>query len=694
MQQPIPAPGSDRGSNRESDPRPGGAPMPTPGAPTPGALNASGAPPLAPQDMPTVRIALRPDTHAPTAPDAERTIHIASAARDAQTRTQQEVGELAAALAAIASDLHTQTRALEQAVEGRYAGEPGDPRVRLLAETLALVRRADLRLAQVGDGLQRLRGSVRASHDAADALRRERERLALLYQSARELNSSIELDAMLTSVLGDLIAVVRAERGFMLLWDTPSASLRLRAACAAGGAALAPDAAALSHSVVDHVWQRQEALLTTDAQEDERLRRQESVVAYGIHSVMCAPLRVRERGVGVVYVDSRMQSHLFDADHLDLLVALCNQAAIAIENARLFADLRTRLDEIGAMKTYTDNIFASIASGVITADTAFNVTAFNAAAERVLARPAAAALGRPLPEALAGLQDDALAGIVARARDDGATTVGYLVERALAGRGEVSLRLNVSALRSATGEALGVALVLDDLTELRQSRRQARQIEQLFGRYVHPAVVRQLLADPQAVHLGGETRAISVVFADIRGYRRLAEATTPAVLVGLLNGYLHILTEAIWQEEGTVTMFIGDALMAIFNAPLPQPDHPVRAVRAALGMRAALERFHREQSLADPPISYGIGVTTGEAVVGNIGARDRLQNYTAIGDAVNIAQRLQASAAANQILLSAATHTAVADQIEARALGPLTVKGKTQPIPTYELLRLRGAASG
>ena len=155
--------------------------------------------------------------------------------------------------------------------------------------------------------------------------------------------------------------------------------------------------------------------------------------------------------------------------------------------------------------------------------------------------------------------------------------------RELPQRGEVSLRLNVSPLRSGEGEGepLGVAMVVDDLTELRRSQRQAEEIQRLFGRYVHPAVVRQLLADPSAINLGGETREITVLFADIRGYTSSPSGIAPGELVRILNAYLDILTEAIWQEEGTLTMFIGDALMAIFNAPLPQPDHATRAVRAA-----------------------------------------------------------------------------------------------------------------
>ena len=342
------------------------------------------------------------------------------------------------------------------------------------------------------------------------------------------------------------------------------------------------------------VWERQRPLLTIDAQMDERLRQHESVVIQGIHSVMCAPLRVRGGAVGVVYVDSRTERALFDTAHLDLLAAFCNQAAIAIDNARLFEDLRHHMREITAMKTYMENIYASIASGVITADTAGMVTTFNRAAEGIFSLVASGAIGRSYQEVLASIGDPTLAHILFQAINGTAATLGHEVTRTLPQRGEVSLRLNVSPLRAGDGqgEPLGVAMVVDDLTELRRSQRQTEEIQRLFGRYVHPAVVRQLLADSCAINLGGETREITVLFADIRGYTQLAERIAPGELVRILNDYLNILTEAIWHEEGTLTMFIGDALMAIFNAPLPQPDHATRAVRAAWAMRAALQRHN------------------------------------------------------------------------------------------------------
>jgi PAS domain S-box-containing protein len=612
-------------------------------------------------------------------------------ARQAQDRARHEVAAIARGMAEIAVLMHRHAGELEAVVEGQFSADLSDPRMRLLSRALEVAGQADLRLAQLEHKLRYLSTMVETAQHNFDALQAERERLSSLYQIAQDLNSSLDQRELLGRVIAELIEVVRAERGFLMLYDEQTSTLRFAAARGAEGEELAETDFSISHGILANVWATQQPILTTDAQEDERLRQHQSVVIYGIRSVMCAPLRVHGRGVGVVYVDSRTETALFSPDHLDLLAAFCNQAAIAIENARLFADLRQRIREISEMKTYMDNIFASVASGVVTADTRGIVTTFNRAAERIFELASPQAIGQPYQRVLAHVGDAGLTLAMRRATEEQQVTLGYEVAREMPGRGEVTLRLNVSPLRATEGEGepLGAAMVVDDLTELRLSQRRTEEIQRLFGRYVHPTVVRQLLADPSAVTLGGETREVSVVFADIRGFTQLAERMTPEDLVRVLNSYLNLLTEAVWEHEGTITMFMGDAIMALFNAPLAQPDHARRAVRAAWAMRAALDRYHALEVPSQAPVQYGIGVHTGLAVVGNIGARGRLQNYTAIGDAVNVAQRLQASAAGGQVLVSAATYAAAAALVQATRLEPLMVKGKSQPLQVYQLDGLR-----
>ena len=612
-------------------------------------------------------------------------------AMSARSRAGADFVAIERELKELAGSMHRHARALEPFVEGSFANDLGDPRTRMLADALQVARAADQRLGRLDQLVCQLNATADVVVSGLEAIGAERSQLVTLYTIAQQINSSYDLDELLGRVLALLIDVVRAERGGILLWDDMQHALAYTAARNSHGQALSEQQMNFSRSVVEQVWSSQQPLVTLDAQADDRLRLNESVVSYGIRSVMCAPLHVREQHVGVVYVDSRRDTRLFDQSSLELLAAFCNQAAIAIENARLVTDLRRNIHELNAVKSYMDNVFASIASGVVTADTAGRVTTMNQAAARILNRSSEAALGGQVDEALAEIADEVVRDAMRRAISERAETLGYELRQELPARGDVALRMNISPLRETAGDGdpLGVALTLEDLTELRRSQRQAQEIERLFGRYVHPAVVRQLLADPAAVRLGGETRPISVIFADIRNFTALAAQLSPDAVVRTLNHYLDILTAAIWEEEGTLTMFIGDALMAIFNAPLPQADHAARAVRAAWAMRQALERANEQTTVGEAPAQYGIGVHTGLALVGNIGASDRLQNYTAIGDTVNIAQRLQANATANHILLSADTCAAAGTAILVAQLEPITVKGRTQPLPVYQLDGLR-----
>ncbi len=267
------------------------------------------------------------------------------------------------------------------------------------------------------------------------------------------------------------------------------------------------------------------------------------------------------------------------------------------------------------------------------------------------------------------------------------TIVPHSIDCVIPGRGTVNLDLHVSSLRDQeTGAPIGMALVIDDRTDIKRAKAEAKEIRDIFGRYVHPSVVNRLIADPQALNLGGETREITVLFADIRGSTRLGEITPPEQMMNLLNGYWEKMVEAIWNQGGTITAFLGDGLMAIFNAPLAQEDHALRAVRAALGMREGVLAYQRNI----PPqlhVAFGFGINTGRAVVGNLGS-GRMQNYTAIGDTVNVAERIQGKVSDNDILLNHTTFTQVRQHVRVEKLAPLYVKNKTEPLDVFRLIGL------
>ena len=205
-----------------------------------------------------------------------------------------------------------------------------------------------------------------------------------------------------------------------------------------------------------------------------------------------------------------------------------------------------------------------------------------------------------------------------------------------------------------------------------------------FKRYLEPQVVEHLLRDDMAKqHMDSVKRDVAILFADIRGFTPMSESLQTSQVVGILNEYLSLASSAIFQQQGTVDKFIGDSVMAIFNAPLDLDDYTFRAVAAALdiaqgtkAMQAQLqERFGRT-------IHIGIGIHCGEAIVGNIGANFRM-DYTAIGDTVNTAARLENMAQAGQILASAAVYERVKNRVQASRLGQFTLKGKANQVEVY-----------
>jgi len=616
-------------------------------------------------------------------------------------------------LVRISRTLHEHTHRLEMAVEGKYASDSSDPRIRLLIDSLHLSRLADLELGSLNQSIQRVlrilpaeaglgaQASMPSSAAAPfererkvltsniTALKRERNELETLYNIARLLNSTLEFDRVLNLVMEQVIGFVNAERGFLALVNPGTKELDFTIALDKQGRTIDRSAYRNSRSTVERVVRTREPVLTDDAQLDDALKGQESIMAYGIRSIMCAPLVVRDSCIGAVYVDSRINANLFVPKHRELLQAFCHQAAIAIDNARLFADLNKVIRRVNEDKQYMDNIFASIANGVITTDSAGIITTFNEAAAKILRIDPTTAVGRPYQEAFSGRPQVGLSELLhnARAYHGHGTRVTNSVACEIPGVGEVNLDLYVSALRDTQNTHIGTALVIDDRTELKRSQAQARQIRRIFERYVHPNVVQQLMRDPTAWKLGGETKEISVVFADIRGYTRLGENTAPEKLMNLLNTYLEIMVEEIWHEEGTLTAFMGDALMAIFNAPLVQEDHALRAVRAAWNMRRAVQQYQLEYP-QDNPIAFGFGVNTGIGVVGNLGSKERMQNYTAIGDAVNVAARLQQNAIDNNILLNHSSFLLVRQKVLANKIPPLQVKNKVAPLDVWTLLGL------
>jgi class 3 adenylate cyclase len=202
---------------------------------------------------------------------------------------------------------------------------------------------------------------------------------------------------------------------------------------------------------------------------------------------------------------------------------------------------------------------------------------------------------------------------------------------------------------------------------------------------VSPAVIERL--NPNQLKLGGDRQLVTCLFADIRGFTNFSERLDPVVLLDVLNRYLGAAADAVLLHEGTLDKFMGDAVMAIFNAPEQQEDHAMRAIRAALNMRYDILALH-ETLQPQYHLSYGVGINVGEAVVGLVGTKMRV-DYTAIGDTINTAKRIQENSKAGQILLSDTAYQLVKDKVVVNMIEPMKVKGRVQPVQVYELLDVK-----
>lgn len=218
-----------------------------------------------------------------------------------------------------------------------------------------------------------------------------------------------------------------------------------------------------------------------------------------------------------------------------------------------------------------------------------------------------------------------------------------------------------------------------------QSDRERRELKTAFSRYVSATVVDSILKDPSKLHLGGERKRMSVFFSDIRGFTTISEGLSPEKLVEALNIYLTRMTDIVFQHQGVLDKYIGDAVMAFWNAPFDQPDHAFLAVQTAIEMQKALDRMNEEKAFGDVEIRIGCGVNTGDMVVGNVGGTARF-DYTVIGDNVNLGSRLEGLTKEYGvgIIITESTAKDVSSKILCRKLDKVAVKGKKEPVMIFE----------
>ncbi len=232
-----------------------------------------------------------------------------------------------------------------------------------------------------------------------------------------------------------------------------------------------------------------------------------------------------------------------------------------------------------------------------------------------------------------------------------------------------------------------MGLLADSFNEMTKGLKQKERVEGLFGKYLSPDVAKKVLAE-QSIDgiLKGEKTTLSVMFTDIRGFTPMSRGMDPQALINLLNSHFDESIDIIDRYGGTLDKFIGDAIMAFFGAPVHYDDYYMRAINAAVQMQRAVDKFNFQRKIdGKDPVNIGIGINTGEVVVGNIGSNKRLE-YTVIGETVNIANRLCSVAKKGQIIVSQSTYDLLPNKSIASPIEQVTLKGVAEPVTVYEII--------
>lgn len=527
---------------------------------------------------------------------------------------------------------------------------------------------------------KRLEGFTAQTRDLQTSLRHLRE----LAKTTELINSSLDTSEVLTGVIDTVIRLTGAERGFIMLKNRDTGEYEFTIARGIDQEQLTKESFTVSRTIINQVALSGQPELTNNASDDPRHKDNRSVIGFALRSIMAVPLKVRDEIIGVIYCDNRFLSGVFKQAELDVLVDFANQAAVAIENARLYESARMRLAEVRETSELLTNVLESIASGVITVDASGLVNTCNAAAETIIEKYSDEVIGKPLVEALPPDLDGGFYERLEIVRQVGAQET-HQCEPVLNGERR-TWHFIISPLRDYSGQTQGVALVLDDLTAIKQRQAQLSEAR----RYLPGALVENIL-NIDVMNITGEEREISSIFADVRGFTSFSERLQPEVLMEIINKYLSLASDAINLYDGVVDKYMGDAVTGLFNTQLnPQPDHAVRVVRAALAMRFDLYAVH-EVLPPEQRLFYGIGIHSGKAILGNAGSPDR-REFAAIGDAIETSKILQENAAGGEIIISEATYTQVQDYFECEAFQPTKVKHRTDITLAYKVLKPKKGA--
>jgi len=505
-----------------------------------------------------------------------------------------------------------------------------------------------------------------------EELRKRMQTSEILLNVMRAVSTELEIDHLLQKIVAKTSEVMNADRCTLFLIDRKTGGLWSKVA---QGANVSEIRVPRGMGIAGHVGLTGETVNIPDAYSDPRFNPEvDRRSGYRTRTILCMPLRNEKNEiVGVMQVLNKKDG-IFTEEDEQLLGALGSQTAITLENSRLF-------EEVRFMKNYNESILRTMATGVITLDPEGGLAYANGAGLKIFSGLDQYQVGQRFEEFFNREQNSAIVASIEKSLQAGETYTAYELQYHKGGDEVVNVNLHVLPLRDSKDKSLGVVIIADDITE-------EQRLKSTLCRYMPAEVAEQVMADREKLKLGGNRSKVAVLFSDIRDFTTLSEHSSAEEVVGMLNEYFSCMLVPIFFHKGILDKFIGDAIMAVFGAPVGRQDDAERAVRAALEMRTALQKYNLDrQARGLPPIQNGIGITKGEAVSGNIGSEQRM-DYTVIGDTVNTASRLEGLTKSypHKILVNEEVYLEVKDKIPCVDLGFAHVKGKEGGVHIYGVI--------
>ena len=486
--------------------------------------------------------------------------------------------------------------------------------------------------------------------------------LETLFDIGVAISSVLDIDELAHDVLLRAVGILNASKGMFLLQNDKSPILDMLSMFNWG------ENKFLLSKNIDVFKQMQNGnrglILTKKHKTDIQKKIQEK-------NLIIVPLRAKQNLLGyMILCDKETRSGVenFKDLDLDILTSLSNQAAVAMDNAKLFK-------EITEAKQFNENILGSIATGVITINSIGEVDSINKAGENILKVEKQNILGNHYMYIFE--HDNEIIELISKTEDNkkiySEINIPFLTVSE-----DTIINISVAPRIDINNNIEGVVIAIEDISDI-------NKVKNTFKRYVSKQVVDNLLDDETNLNLGGENREVTILFTDIRGFTSMAEKMEPEKVVFTLNEYFSEMIDIVFKHNGTLDKIIGDELMVVFGAPLSSDDDTERALNTAIEMQNKIADLNKvRKKRKEPPILVGAGINKGQVVSGNIGSRD-MMDYTVVGDTVNLGSRLCSAASAGEIIVSGRVKNSTEQLFSFKELKPIRVKGKKDKIDVYQV---------